>query len=194
MEYPKGITVYGASRPDLDPAYTAAAFMLGVKVAEAGLPLISGGGSKGLMAQAIEGALSAGGVTIGVLPQFMVARKWQHPGLTEMIATPDMHSRKKMMAELSLGVVAMPGGIGTFEELLEIITWRQLGLYKGQVVILNTRGYYNPLLGMLEQARQQGFMRSDSDSRLWSVTDDPEHAVKVVSQSYKKVLSQSYKL
>lgn len=185
MEYPKGITVYGASRPDLDPAYTAAAFMLGVKVAEAGLPLISGGGSKGLMAQAIEGALSAGGVTIGVLPQFMVNRGWQHPGLTEMIVTPDMHSRKKKMAELSMGVIAMPGGIGTFEELLEIITWRQLGLYKGRVVILNTLEYYNPLLGMLDQANKEGFMRSNTDMRLWRVTDDPERAVQVICQSYK---------
>lgn len=177
----KAICVYGASSSHIDEKYKAAARRLGLLVAEAGYALVSGGGRGGLMAEAIEGATERGGTTIGVLPQFMVDREWQHPALTTMITTPDMHTRKRTMASHASAVVAMPGGIGTLEELMEIVTWRQLGLYAGTVVILNVAGFYDPLLSMLERCAEQGFMRPGSD-RLWHVAADADEALRIILQ------------
>ncbi len=178
METTKAITVYGASSEDIDAVYKNDAFRLGELIACAGKTLVCGGGKAGLMKAAIDGALSRGGHTIGVLPEFMVARNWQHPGLSEMISTPDMHTRKSSMARMSMAAIACPGGCGTFEELMEIITWRQLNLYHGQVVILNTAGYYAPLIEMLERTIERGFMRGDHTG-LWSVASTPEEAVEM---------------
>lgn len=175
----KAICVYGASNDDIAVCYKDAARELGRLVAESGRILVSGGGRGGLMAAAIEGAVAAGGFTVGVLPGFMVERGWQHPSLSRMITTPDMHSRKRTMADLACGVVAMPGGVGTLEELMEIITWRQLGLFAGKVVILNTEGFYNPLLEMLDQCTRLGFMRHVSE-QLWSVATTPSEAIKLL--------------
>lgn len=172
----KAICVYGASCEDIAEKYKKAAFETGRLTAEAGASLVSGGGRAGLMRCAIDGALSASGTTIGVLPQFMTERGWQHPQLTRMIVEPDMHSRKATMARLSSAVIAMPGGVGTLDELMEIITWRQLGIYQGRVVILNTDGYFDPLLQMLDRIASEGFMRS-SDSTLWYVASTPDEAV-----------------
>lgn len=172
----KAIVVYGASSEQIDPRYKEAATELGRLIAASGHALICGGGKAGLMKAAIDGATQAGGETIGVLPQFMVDNQWQHPSLTEMIATPDMHTRKQTMARMSIAAIACPGGCGTFEELLEIITWRQLNLYRGQVVILNTLGYYDPLLEMLNRGVKEGFMRPDH-TRLWHVAATPREAL-----------------
>lgn len=140
----RAVTVYGASSDQIDPCYKEAAYELGRRIAEAGCSLVCGGGKAGLMKAAIDGAVDAGGEAIGVLPHFMVENAWQYQRLTSMIDTPDMHSRKHTMARMSCAAIACPGGCGTFEELMEIITWRQLNLYRGQVVILNTAGYYDP--------------------------------------------------
>ncbi|MDE6267455.1 MAG: TIGR00730 family Rossman fold protein [Muribaculaceae bacterium] len=181
----KGITIYGASSPKIDPKYLSAARSLGELVADSHLPLISGGGRAGVMAAAIEGCVSQGGTAIGILPQFMIEKNWQHPDLTEMRVTDGMHSRKEMMAELALGVVALPGGVGTLEELLEIITWRQLGLYGGNVVILNVGGYYDPLLKMLDRTIEEHFMNEDHRT-LWRVASTPEEAVKMAKSPAEK--------
>ncbi|MBD5366127.1 MAG: TIGR00730 family Rossman fold protein [Bacteroides sp.] len=170
------VTIYGASSPKINPAYLEAADRVGRLLAHAGVPLVCGGGRTGIMAAAIDGAITAGGTAIGVLPEFMVERQWQHPGLTRMEVTPDMHARKELMAGMARAVIAMPGGVGTLEELLEIITWRQLGLYQGNVVILNVDGYFDPLLDMLDRSIQQHFMNPDHAS-LWLVADTPERAV-----------------
>ncbi|MCM1482898.1 MAG: TIGR00730 family Rossman fold protein [Muribaculaceae bacterium] len=183
MKYDKAICVYGASRDSIDDIYKAAAHEVGYLTAIHGAALISGGGRGGLMRSAIDGAIESGGVTIGVLPRFMTERQWQHPGLTEMITEPDMHSRKATMAHLSTAIIAMPGGVGTLDELMEIITWRQLGLYKGNVVILNTCGYYDPLLEMLQSIEQKGFMREGSVKRLWQVAATPAQAVDMALSS-----------
>lgn len=175
----KGVTIYGASSPAIDKQYLDAAYRVGELLAEAKVDLICGGGRTGIMAAAIDGALSAHGTATGVLPTFMVERSWQHTGLTRMETTPDMHSRKEMMASLSRGVIAMPGGVGTLEELLEIITWRQLGLYQGNIVILNTAGYYDPLIAMLGRSIEQHFMNPDH-ATLWMVAETPEQAVALV--------------
>ncbi|MDE5821401.1 MAG: TIGR00730 family Rossman fold protein [Paramuribaculum sp.] len=175
----KAICVYGASRDSVADRFKQDAFAVGELVARKGMALVSGGGRGGLMASAINGALSAGGKAIGVLPEFMVEKGWQHEGLTQMITCPDMHTRKRTMAQMSAGVIALPGGVGTLEELLEIITWRQLHLYSGTVVILNTDGFYDPLLEMFAKIKALKFMRPSRNS-LWIVADSPEAAVEGV--------------
>lgn len=175
---PKGITVYCASSTDLVPEYFAAARYLGEEIARRGLTLVTGAGNMGLMGAVNDAAIAAGGRTIGVIPEFMVERGWQHTGLDELIVTSGMHDRKSTMASLAHGVIALPGGIGTFEELCEIITWRQLGLFTGNIVILNINGYYNPLLDMFAAAISQGFMRPDH-ARLYSVATTPQEAVEM---------------
>lgn len=172
----KAICIYGASSAEIAPVYVDAAREAGRLIALAGRPLVSGGGRSGLMAAAIDGALEAGGEAIGVLPEFMVEREWQHPGLTQMIVTPDMHSRKRTMAELSSAAIALPGGCGTLEELLEIITWRQLGLFGGNVVIASIGSYYAPLLEMLDRTIGMRFMNPDHRN-LWRVADNAADAV-----------------
>ena len=157
----EAVTVYGASSPLVARKYKEAAYALGQAIARAA---------------AITGALDAGGRAIGVLPGFMVERGWNHPALSEMITVGSMHERKRTMASLSRAAVALPGGCGTFEELLEIITWRQLGLYQGHVVILNVDGYYDPLIGMLDRSIAEHFM-NDDHRRLWYVTDSVDDAV-----------------
>lgn len=172
----KAVCVYGASRESIASHYKEAAFQLGQLIAVAGLKLVSGGGRQGLMRCAIEGANSAGGATIGVLPRFMDERDWGHPLLTEKIVTEDMHHRKQTMAHLANAVVAMPGGCGTFEEILEMITWKKLGLFSGEVLILNTSGYYDSLIAMLTNAIDQGFM-SKEDIDLWHSFANPSEVV-----------------
>ncbi|MCC8071560.1 MAG: TIGR00730 family Rossman fold protein [Bacteroidales bacterium] len=173
----KAIGIYGASRQHIDPKYLSAAHELGRLIGERGYALVSGGGRAGLMAAAIDGVLEVGGEAIGVLPRFMVERGWQHQGLTRMEVTETMHTRKELMARLSQGIIALPGGVGTLDELMEIITWRQLHLYHGQVVILNVDGYYDPLLAMLQRIVDQGFMRSETDNELWRVASTPLQAL-----------------
>ena len=150
---------------------------LGRIIAENGITCINGGGKTGLMAQVTDAILEQDGRVIGILPQFMVDRFWGHLSLTEQIITPDMHTRKQLMAQRSDACIALPGGIGTLEELLEIITWKQLGLYSKPVVILNTNGYFDDLLRMLEKAEQEQFMHHSHDP-LWTVAETPEEAFK----------------
>lgn len=170
------ICVYGASSNRIDACYTDDARQLGRLIALSGHPLVCGGGRAGIMQAAIEGAVATGGTAIGVLPEFMIKESWQSPELTRVIVTDGMHSRKETMASMSMAAIACPGGCGTFEELMEIITWRQLGLFPGRVVILNTNGYYNPLLEMLSRAIEQQFMY-DSHAALWQVAASPAEAV-----------------
>lgn len=174
----RGVTVYCASSSKIASVYFDAAHDLGRALAEAGLTVITGGGRAGLMATVIDAALEAGGETIGVIPGFMVERRWHHPRLSSMKVTESMHERKATMASLSRAAIALPGGCGTFEELLEIITWKQLGLYPGHVVIFNVDGYYDPLLAMLERSIEQHFMNEDHRS-LFHVVTTVEEAVEI---------------
>jgi hypothetical protein len=174
----QAVTVYGASSPQIDKSYIDTAFALGQELARNGLTVVCGGGKTGLMAAAIEGAASVGGKSIGVIPSFMVERHWNHPQVGQLIETDSMHSRKETMASLARAAIALPGGCGTLEELLEIITWRQLGLFQGHVIILNINGYYDPLLAMLQRSIDQHFMNPDHSS-LWHVTTSVEEAVEI---------------
>ncbi|MBQ8607095.1 MAG: TIGR00730 family Rossman fold protein [Bacteroidaceae bacterium] len=178
----QSVCIYCASSTQIDKAYFQAAHELGVLLAQKGIRLINGAGSIGLMREVSDATLEAGGEVIGVIPEFMVEQGWHHTGLSKLHITQSMHERKQLMAELSEGVIALPGGCGTMEELLEIITWKQLGLYPHPIVILNTNGFFNPLLGMLEQAIEQHFMRKEHKA-IWQVADTPEKAIELLYQT-----------
>lgn len=175
----KNICVYSASSTKIAPIYFEAAEKLGQLLAQKHINLINGAGCLGLMCRISDAALAAGGTVTGVIPRFMVEQGWHHKGLTRLIETESMHERKQLMADLSDGVIALPGGCGTLEELLEIITWKQLGLYLKPIVILNTNGFYNPLLEMFQQAISQNFMRKEHGN-IWHVAQTPEEAVNLL--------------
>ena len=146
------VCVYSASSTKIDQTYFNAATKLGQLLAQKDIRLINGAGSIGLMRAVADGSLQAGGQVIGVIPRFMVEQNWHHKGLTKLVEVDSMHERKKLMADLSDGIIALPGGCGTLEELLEIITWKQLGLYFNPIVILNVNNFFDPLLAQLNEA------------------------------------------
>lgn len=189
--YGKAITVYGASAAGLDKVYHDAAASVARCAVAAGVAVVNGGGTAGMMGTINDTVLACGGVAVGVIPQFMVDRGWGHRNLTHCEVAADMHSRKQRMAALADGVIALPGGVGTMDELMEIITWRQLGLFTGNVVILNIAGYWDDLLRMLDTAARRGFMRKighdSGDTPLWHVTDDPAIAVAVACGKRNRV-------
>ena len=170
------ITVYSASSGQVPAVYVDAAQKLGKIIAQRGHVLVNGAGCTGLMGATIDSCMGAGGQAIGVIPEFMIKEGWQHTGMTRLEITPDMHRRKEMMAEMSDACIALPGGVGTLEELLEIITWKQLGLYLKPIVVLNTNGYYDALLAQLERAADETFMRPQHKD-IWRVATTPEEAI-----------------
>ena len=173
------VCVYCASSTKIDSVYFDAARELGTLLGQRQIRLINGAGNMGLMSAVSDAALRAGGEVTGVIPRFMVEQGWHHTGLTKLIETETMHERKRMMADLSDGVIALPGGCGTLEELLEIITWKQLGLYLNPIVILNINGFYDSLLDMLQRAVDENFMRKEH-SAIWKVASEPEEAVNLL--------------
>lgn len=173
------VCVYCASSTQADPEYYACAARLGEILAARHIRLINGAGRMGLMAACANAVLRQGGQVTGVIPRFMVEQGWQHTGLTELLLTDDMHQRKEKMAALSDGAIAMPGGCGTLEELLELITWKQLGLYLKPLIILNVNGYFDPLLAMLQRAVDEHFMRPEHKD-IWKVAYTPEEAVELL--------------
>ena len=175
----QNVCVYSASSTKIAPVYFAVAEELGHLLASKGINLINGAGSIGLMAATSNAALASGGTVTGVIPRFMVEQGWHHTGLTRLVETETMHERKRLMAEMSDGVIALPGGCGTLEELLEIITWKQLGLYLKPIVVLNADGYFNPLLEMLQKAIDENFMRPEHGN-IWVVAHTPEEAVQLL--------------
>ena len=175
----QNVCVYSASSTKIAPVYFAVAEELGHLLASKGINLINGAGSIGLMAATSNAALASGGTVTGVIPRFMVEQGWHHTGLTRLVETETMHERKRLMADMSDGVIALPGGCGTLEELLEIITWKQLGLYLKPIVVLNADGYFNPLLEMLQKAIDENFMRPEHGN-IWVVAHTPEEAVQLL--------------
>lgn len=180
-KYGLAITVYGASADGLDEVFHRAARCVAVEAVRRHAAVITGGGTRGMMGTVNDTVLEHGGTAIGIIPQFMVDKGWGHKSLTVTEVTDGMHSRKALMASLSTGVIALPGGVGTMDELMEIITWRQLGLFDGNVVILNVDGYWDDLLRMLATADRRGFMRKDMRTDIWHVTTDPVEAVRLAT-------------
>lgn len=179
MNQINSVCVYSASSTKIDAVYFQAAETLGRLLAEHHIRLINGAGSIGLMCSVADAVLKNGGEVTGVIPRFMVEQNWHHTGLTELIEVESMHERKQKMANLSDGIIALPGGCGTLEELLEIITWKQLGLYLNPVVILNTNNFFDPLLAMLQHAMDENFMR-EQHGAIWHVASTPQEAVELI--------------
>lgn len=175
----KRVAVYAASSSQVSSEYIDAAAELGRTLAAEGIEIVYGAGKVGLMGALADAALDAGGKVTGVIPQFMVDNGWCREKLTNLIVTPDMHTRKEKIVSLADATIALPGGVGTLEELMEIITWKQLGLYADPIVILNTRGYFNPLKEMLERAEEEKFMR-EIHRNLWSIADTPRQAADLI--------------
>lgn len=173
------VCVYSASSTKIDPVYFDAARELGTLLGQKRIRLINGAGNMGLMSAVADAAMEAGGEVTGVIPGFMVEQRWHHTGLTRLVEVDSMHERKKMMADLSDAIIALPGGCGTLEELLEVITWKQLGLYLNPIVILNIKGYYDPLLRMLATAVDENFMRRQHGD-IWHVAATPLEAVSLI--------------
>jgi uncharacterized protein (TIGR00730 family) len=159
MQNIHSIAVYCASSNKIRQSFVDAAETLGEDIAQRGMRLIYGDGGIGLMAAVAKGVLDAGGKVTGVIPRFMVEQGWNNPRSTETIVTETMHERKATICDISDAMVALPGGIGTFEELLECLTWKQLGLHSNPVVILNTDGYYDRLLSCIDLMVEEQMMR-----------------------------------
>ena len=179
MNQINSVCVYSASSTKIDDCYFEAARQLGYLLASRHIRLVNGAGSIGLMCSVADAVLDNGGEVTGVIPRFMVEQNWHHTGLTSLIEVETMHERKQLMADLSDAVIALPGGCGTLEELLEIITWKQLGLYLNPIVVLNTNGFFDPLLAMLERAIDENFMRRQHGD-IWNVARTPEEAVDLI--------------
>jgi uncharacterized protein (TIGR00730 family) len=154
------LCVYCGSGPGRDPAYMKAAHQLGIALAEADIGLVYGGGGMGLMGQVARGVLSAGGHVTGIIPEFLVSRERMLDGVNELIVTRTMHERKTIMFEKSTGFVALPGGLGTLEELAEISTWAQLGQHSKPIIMCNIAGYWDGLIKLLDHMRDENFIRA----------------------------------
>lgn len=175
------VCVYCASSANVDCRYLDAAYRMGAALAKAGIDCVCGAGNEGLMRNLADGCLDGKGTVIGVIPQFMVDNGWAYNALTQTVVTADIHTRKERMAAMADAAIALPGGCGTLEELLEIVTWRQLGLFAGRIIVVNTGGYYDPLLAMLSRCVDDGFMKP-SHRHLWEVAETPEQAAAMLMQ------------
>ncbi|MBT9486138.1 MAG: TIGR00730 family Rossman fold protein [Rubrivivax sp.] len=166
------ICVYCGSRPGALPAYAQAARDLGQAIASQGHGLVYGGGNVGLMGIVADAVLAAGGPVVGVIPEALVQREVGHQGLSEQFVVPDMHVRKRMMAERADAFIALPGGIGTLEELFEVWTWRQLRYHDKPIGVLNLAGFYDHLLRFMDHTVAQGFL-DEVQRRMPVVDTDP---------------------
>ena len=170
---PERVLVYCASSRSCHADYHDAATRLGRVCAEAGVGVVYGGGAHGSMGALADGALGAGGHVHGVLPHFMVEQEWGHEGLQRLDLVDDMRERKRQMLDAADAVVALPGGCGTLEELMEAITFKRLGLFTGPIVLVNTRGFYDPCLELLSRCIEERFMNAEH-GRMWQVVAEPE--------------------
>ena len=166
----RSVAVFCGSRTGNDPAYRAAAQALGTGLAEAGIRLVFGGGRVGLMGVMADAALAAGGTVIGVIPEFLMRREVAHAGITDLVVTDSMHSRKQRMFELADAFISLPGGLGTLDETVEIITWRQLGLHSKPVLICDVANSAKPFLATIEAAVAAEFLHRE-ERHLYEVVD-----------------------
>ncbi|MCJ2061865.1 TIGR00730 family Rossman fold protein [Methylobacterium sp. J-088] len=157
------VCVYCGSGFGRDPAFRAAAEVLGTAIAQAGMRLVYGGGDVGLMGTVARAALDAGGHVTGIIPDFLQAREHMLADIQETVVVPDMHTRKRLMFERSDAFVTLPGGIGTLEELVEQLTWAQLGRHRKPVVLVSVAAFWAPLLALFEHMRGHGFIREGLD-------------------------------
>ena len=176
------VLVFCASSRSCDGAYHQAASRLGRSLAEAGVEVVYGGGAHGSMGALADAAISAGGRVHGVLPHFMRELEWGHQGIHRLELVDDMRERKRRMLDASDAVVALPGGCGTLEELFEAITFKRLGLYRGPIVLVNTLGFFDPCIALLERCVEERFM-NDAHRAMWCVVDEPEQVLRAIADA-----------
>lgn len=176
------IGVFASSSSRINNEYALAAAELGRLFSASGISVVYGGGGIGLMGVLADSMLERGGVITGVIPSFMKDEGWDHAGVADMIITNDMGERKKKIFSLSDGIVALPGGIGTLEELTEAITLKQLGLFSGPIVILNTLDFYKPLIEFLENMVEGHFLRFEHKG-MWEVASTPDEVMAYLSRT-----------
>lgn len=174
------VVVYCASSPQIDQHYFDAAAQLGELLALNGITCINGAGKQGLMGALNDSVLRHGGKVKGIIPGFMVDAGWGHDHLTETIITDTIHERKAAMAHYSNAAIALPGGVGTLEELAEIITWKQLGLYSNPIVLLNTNHYYDHLLSFFDKMIEEKFMKL-AHREIWQVASSPGEVIDLLN-------------
>lgn len=167
----ESVCVYCGSSPGLDPIFVAQARAFGAELARNGIRLIYGGGGLGLMGEVASAAAAAGGAVTGIIPEFLVTREGKFGHASEMILTADMHERKRLMFERADAFVALPGGVGTLEELVEQLTWAQLGQHRKPILVANIAGFWDPLLSLLEHMRANAFIHGANPINLL-VADD----------------------
>ncbi len=177
----KSLCLFCGSSAGARPSYAETARRVGDLAGRRGLTLVYGGGAQGTMAAAADAALAAGGQVIGVFPQSLVHLEAAHRGLTELHVTPSLAARKQLMADLADAFLVLPGGLGTLDELSEIWTWSQLGLHRKPIGLLNSGGYFDPLLAFIAQAVAEGFVRQ-ADRELVQVDADPERLLEALSR------------
>lgn len=187
-ETQRAVVVYCASSSQVNRCYFEAAERLGELLAAKDIICINGAGKQGLMGALNDSVMRHGGTVKGIIPQFMVDAGWCHEQLSETIITQTIHERKEQMARAADAVVALPGGVGTLEELAEIITWKQLGLYGNPVIILNINNYYKPLLSFLEKMIEENFLNTTEQNR-WIVASTPEEVITLLANSFHWVPS-----
>lgn len=174
------VCVFASSSSKVNGEYQAAASRLGLLFAKNNIGVVYGGGGIGLMKNMADAVIMNGGRITGVIPSFMMEAGWDHSEVTNMIVTSDMGERKKQMFALSNAVVALPGGVGTLEELTEAITLKQLGLFKGPVIMLNTLGFYRSLIEFLDQMVSGNFMRLEHKG-IWHIASTPDEVISLIS-------------
>ena len=162
----KSITVFCGASSGYDSSYHAQAVLLGQTLAQRNIDLIYGGGKIGIMGAVADGVLAAGGRATGVIPGFLCSKEIAHESLTKLILVETMHERKATMHELSDGIISLPGGFGTLEELFEMLTWAQLGLHKKPIGLLNTNGYYDALIALIANMVERGFLKEINQKML----------------------------
>jgi len=180
----KRICVYCASSNKVDKIYFDAAETIAVKLVSNGITVVYGGGANGLMGHLADTAIKHGGHVVGIIPEFMKEIEWMHPKVEEIHVVSDMHERKKKLLDGTDGLIALPGGSGTLEELLEAISLKRLGLYTKPIIILNVNDYYVPLIEMLEKSIREKFM-SGEHRKIWTVVSDPEDIIAAIENSPK---------
>ena len=165
------LCVYCGSSPGRDAAYMEAARTLGRALAKAGIGLVYGGGALGLMGETARACLAAGGHVTGIIPEFLIREEIMLEGVSELVVTANMHERKMAMFEASSGFCALPGGIGTLEELVEVATWAQLGQHVKPIIVANIGGYWGPLMELFDHMDGEGFFKSSTRVRIDAVDD-----------------------
>ncbi len=178
----KALCIYCGASQDVDPRHLETADELGRTAATKAIDLVYGGGHSGMMGAAADGALSAGGRVIGIIPEHLKDREAAHSGVTEMVVVDSMHVRKQKMFERSDAFCVLPGGLGTLDETFEIITWKQLGLHDKPIVLLNLYGFWDPLMEMIGRQVEGGYLHNDPAS-LFALADDVEGVFSAIASA-----------